>query len=214
MSVGIYVLAAGKSRRFGTPKLDAPCAGRALGAWALAAIEAAGLAPGTIIVPPLVPDFAIEAQRDGWTLAVNEDAERGLSTSLACAIRHAEDAAHDAACIFLADMPLITARHVRTIAASGQPDRPVATLYPGGRLGVPARLPRALFAALTSGQADAGAAALLAGQPTLRAMTDGADLHDVDSPGDMARAEAVLTKRLANSGAHADVGTIARVADG
>lgn len=214
MSVGVYVLAAGQSRRFGAPKLDAPCAGRALGAWILAAIEAADLAPGTIIAPPRPPHFAIAAERDGWTLAINEDASRGLSSSLACAVRHAEDAAHDAACIFLADMPLITASHVRTIAASGQPDRPVATLYPGGRLGVPARLPRALFAALTSGAADVGAAALLAVQPTLRAMSDGADLHDVDSPGDMAQAEAVLIKRLANHGARADVAPIARVADG
>ena len=214
MSVGIYVLAAGKSMRFGTPKLDAPCAGRALGAWALAAIEAAELAPGTIIVPPSTPHFASEAQRHDWTLAINEDAERGLSSSLARAIRHAEDAAHDAACIFLADMPLITARHVRTIAASGQPDQPVATFYPGGRLGVPARLPRALFAALNSGAADVGAAALLAAQPTLRAMTEGADLHDVDSPADMARAEAVLMARLANRGARIDGAPIARAADG
>ncbi len=214
MSVGIYVLAAGQSMRFGAPKLDAPCAGRALGAWALAAIEAAGLAPGTIIVPPMAPDFAISAERHGWTLAMNEDAERGLSSSLARAIRHAEDAAHDAACIFLADMPLITASHVRTIAAAGQPDRPVATPYPGGRLGVPARLPRALFAALTSGAADVGAAALLAAQPTLRAMTEGADLHDVDSPADMARAEAVLIARLTNRSAPPDVAPIARVADG
>ncbi|MBJ7440692.1 MAG: nucleotidyltransferase family protein [Sphingopyxis sp.] len=214
MSVGIHVLAAGQSMRFGAPKLDAPCAGRPLGAWILAAIEAAGLAPGTIIVPPLAPHFAIEAQRHGWTLAINEDAERGLSTSLACAIRDAERAGAEAACIFLADMPLITASHVRTIAEAGQPDRPVATLYPGGRLGVPARLPRALFAALTSGAADVGAAALLAAQPTLRAMTDDADLHDVDSPADMAQAEAVLIERLSYRGALADVDTIARVADG
>lgn len=212
MSVGIYVLAAGQSRRFGAPKLDASCAGRPLGAWVLAAIEAAGLCPGTIIVPPLAPDFAIEAQRDGWTLAINEDVSRGLSSSLACAIRHAEDAAHDSACIFLADMPLITASHVRTIAASAPPDRPVATLYPGGRLGVPARLPRALFAALTGGTADVGAAALLAAQPTLRAMTEGADLHDVDSPADLARAEAALVARLASHDVRADVGAIAPAA--
>lgn len=214
MSVGIYVLAAGQSRRFGAPKLDAPCAGQPLGSWTLAAIEAAGLAPGTIIVPPLPPLFAIEAQRRGWTLAANADAGRGLSTSLACAIRNAEDVAHDAAAIFLADMPLLTTGHVRAIAAAGQPDRPVATLYPCGRLGVPARLPRALFTALTSGGADVGAAALLAAQPTLRAMTDGADLFDVDSPADLARAEAVLTARLANHGAPVDVAPIVRATDG
>ena len=214
MSIGIYVLAAGQSRRFGTPKLDAPCAGRPLGAWVLAEIEAAGLAPGTIIVSALAPHFAIEAERDGWTLAVNAEAERGLSTSLARAIRDADESAHDAAAIFLADMPLITAGHVRTIATAGQPDRPVATLYPGGRLGVPARLPRALFAALTNGSADVGAAALLAAHPTLRAMTESDDLHDVDSPADMAQAEAVLMASLANRGARADGTLIARAADG
>jgi len=214
MTVGIYVLAAGQSRRFGAPKLDALCAGQPLGSWILTAIEAAGSAPGMIVVPLAAPHFAVEAQRRGWMLAANDDSERGLSTSLACAIRDADKAGHDAAAIFLADMPLITADHVRTIAAAGQPDRPVATLYPGGRLGVPARLPRALFAALTSGAADVGAAALLAAQPTLRAMTDGADLHDVDSPADMTQAETVLMARLANHGAGADVEAIVRAADG
>lgn len=215
MSVGIYVLAAGQSTRFGAPKLDAMCAARPLGAWIIAAIEAAGLAPGTIIVPPSPPRFALEAERSGWTLAINADAERGLSTSLARAIGDAEDTAHDAAAIFLADMPLITAAHVRTIAAAGQPDRPVATLYPGGALGVPARLPRALFAALTGGGVDVGAAALLAAQPTLRAITDDTDLHDVDSPEDLARAEAMLIERRSRrESARTDFGLIARAARG
>lgn len=214
MSVGVYVLAAGHGRRFGRPKLDAPCAGQPLGSWILAAIDAAGLAPGTIIVPPSAPHFAIEAQRRGWTLAVNSDAERGLSTSLACAIRDAHDAAHDAACIFLADMPLIAASHIRTLATAGQFDRPVATLHPGGRLGVPARLPRALFAALTTGAKDVGAAALLAAQPTLHAITDIADLQDVDSPADLARAEAALIERRSDRGARPGRAPIARGAGG
>ena len=33
------VLAAGQARRFGGGKLDAPCAGRRLGSWALRAVE-------------------------------------------------------------------------------------------------------------------------------------------------------------------------------
>ncbi len=210
MSVGIYVLAAGQSRRFGTPKLDASCAGQLLGAWILAAIEAADIAPGTIVVPRVSPRFARDGEGRGWRLAVNDDAAQGLATSLACAIRDADAMGHDAACIFLADMPLITPGHVRTLVTAGPPGRPVATPYPGGRLGVPARLPRALFAALTCGGADVGAAGLLAAQPTLRAITDGADLCDVDSPADMARVAAVL---MARHGARADAAPIARPVD-
>lgn len=198
MNVGVYVLAAGQGKRFGAPKLDAPCAGRALGSWILDAVQAAGVAPGTLIVPDTIPRFAIDAERDGWALAVNEHAGHGLSTSLARAIRDAASAARDAACIFLADMPLVTAHHVRTIVEAGRLDRPVATPYPGGHLGVPARLPRALFASLTGGETDVGAAALLAAQPTLRAMTGADDLLDVDTPADLVRAEATLIARRSN----------------
>lgn len=195
MTLGIYILAAGQGRRFGGDKLDAPCAGRALGAWAIDAIAGADMAPSVIIVPPDAPRFAVDAQTHGWTLEVNDLARQGLATSLACAARHADRAGHHAACIFLGDMPLVTSGHVRAIVTTGADDRPVATLYPGGRRGVPARFPRSLFGALATGQADRGAGALLAELPALIAECDFADLRDVDSPDDLSEVEAVLRKR-------------------
>lgn len=195
MTLGIYILAAGQGRRFGGKKLDALCADRALGAWTLDAIAGAGMAPGVIVVPPDAPRFAVGAQAHGWTLEVNDLARQGLATSLACAARHADRAGHHAALILLADMPLVTSRHVRAIAAADADDRPVATLYPGGRRGVPARFPRSLFGALATGQADRGAGALLAERPALIVESDFTDLRDVDSPDDLSEVEAVLRKR-------------------
>jgi len=195
MTVGIYVLAAGRGKRFGGPKLDAPCAGRPLGAWALRAIEDAAVAPGLLIVPPVVPRFAEEARARGWMLARNGNADRGLSTSLALAIRNAERAGHRAACIFLADMPLIGERHIRSIVSAGSPDQSVATLYPDRRLGVPARFPRALFPTLATMPSGGGASALLADQSTLVIMTDFGNLHDVDDRTGLSHGETILQER-------------------
>lgn len=199
MTVSVYVLAAGQGKRFGGAKLDAPCAGLPLGAWALRAIEDAAVPPGVLIVPPAVPHFAAEARTRGWALATNNSADDGLSTSLRLAIRHADQAGHRAACIFLADMPLIGDRHVRSIVSAGPPDQPVATLYSDRRLGVPARFPRALFPTLATTASDGGASALLADLPTLVTMTDFTDLRDVDTPADLSRAETILRSRTATA---------------
>ena len=67
----VAVLAAGLGTRFGGGKLEAPCAGKPLGRWAVEAVEAAGLGPGTIVTGPEWVSFA-----GGWTRAVNPAAER------------------------------------------------------------------------------------------------------------------------------------------
>ena len=45
----VAVLAAGLGTRFGGNKLEAICAGKPLGRWAIEAVEAAGLGPGIVV---------------------------------------------------------------------------------------------------------------------------------------------------------------------
>ena len=74
----VAVLAAGLGTRFGGDKLEAPCAGKPLGRWALDAATAAGLKPGLLITGPDGVTFG-----QGWMTLINPQPEIGLGSSLA-----------------------------------------------------------------------------------------------------------------------------------
>jgi CTP:molybdopterin cytidylyltransferase MocA len=180
----VAVLAAGRGTRFGGGKLEAPCAGKPLGRWALDAGAAAGLAPGTIVTGPEGVSFA-----EGWTALVNPQPERGLGSSLALAAQAALDRGEGALLVLLADMPLVTANYLRELAGS---TAPTATRQPDGRPGVPAVLDRALMEAAAALTGDRGAGPLLAGATLLDPPTG--ILRDVDTPEDLAAVEWVLAQ--------------------
>ena len=173
----VAVLAAGLARRFGGGKLDAPCAGKALGAWVLEAVAGAGLPPGIIIAGPDRPRFAEEAL--GWACLANADAASGLASSLRLAGEEALRRGSTAMLVLLADMPLMTGDYLCDLAAA---PAPAATRQEDGRPGVPALLPRAMFAELTLLSGDRGAGPLLAGAAGLTLLQPPRDaLMDVDT---------------------------------
>lgn len=186
MSLAVALLAAGGATRFGGGKLDADCAGRPLGRWAL---DAASGVPherlGVVIGEP-VPEFA-----RGCELLVNERAAEGLGTSAALAARWA--AGSDALLILLADMPMVS---TATLARLAEADGPAAVAYPGNKPGAPACFPAELFAALEALTGDCGAARVLRGLPNLRLIeTSAEELRDVDRPEDLADVAAILKTR-------------------
>lgn len=187
----VAVLAAGSASRYGGGKLDASCAGRPLGRWALDAVAEAGLPPGVIVTAAAAPQFARKAQ--GWTLIPNSRADSGLASSLACAARHATAQRASALLVLLADMPLVPARLLTDLVEAGAP---AATTHPDGRPGVPALLPACLFERLVSLQGDRGAASLLTAEPNTRWLTAEPDwLLDVDTPEELAQADRLLRTR-------------------
>ena len=184
----IALLAAGLASRFGGGKLDAPVAGRPLGQWAVEAGEAAGFQKRILVVGPDVPSFARDCE--GWTLATNEAPGEGLSGSIAAAVRAARELAATRLVIALADMPLMSARHLQAIAAS---ETAAFTGYPGGKPGVPAAFSESLFAGLEALGADEGAAAI-AKEIKHAIISPGDDLllRDVDTPDDVAKIARIL----------------------
>lgn len=175
----VAILAAGGAKRFGGGKLDADCAGKAVGQWALDAVAAAGFAPGVIVVGAVAPQFALTS---GWRLLVNPDASQGLGTSLSLAARHAMEAGRPLL-VLLGDMPLVSPAHLAKLTESGALS---ATAYPGGRLGVPAFFPPAQLEKLARTSGDTGAGPLLAGRGDAAAI--GPPEHmllDVDTPQDL-----------------------------
>jgi CTP:molybdopterin cytidylyltransferase MocA len=186
VSLAVAILAAGGATRFGGGKLDADCAGRPLGRWALKAALALPHERLAVVVGETVPEFAL-----GCELLVNQRAAEGLGTSAALAARWA--AGSDALLIMLADMPLVS---VETLGRLTEASGPAAVAYPGNRAGAPACFPAALFPALGALTGDSGAAQVLRGLDGVRLVEVAAEeLRDVDRPEGLADVAAILRAR-------------------
>ncbi|WP_152206974.1 nucleotidyltransferase family protein [Marinobacter changyiensis] len=113
----------------------------------------------------------------------NPDWRAGLSSSLKTGLA-ALPARAVGAYVLLADQPLISPSGLMQLraAAERETDLPVATDY-GDRPGVPAYLPRALWAQLSDLEGDRGAAGVLAAAGAVRIRLPGAE-RDVDTPED------------------------------
>ena len=184
----VAVLAAGAAHRFGGGKLDADLAGKRVGQWVLDAVAGAGLEPGMIVVPGKVPAFAAQS---GWPTLTNVCASDGIGTSIALAASAALGQGR-ALLVLLADMPLVSADHLRALLAH---PGGAATAYPDGKAGVPALVPPGLLPHLAELDGNAGAGPFLSMQRDLaRVAASGAMLLDIDRPEDLARAESILTR--------------------
>jgi CTP:molybdopterin cytidylyltransferase MocA len=184
--LAIAILAAGAATRFGGGKLDADCAGKPLGCWALEAALALPHERLAVVVADPAPEFT-----RGRELIVNDRASEGLGTSAAMAARWAKGS--DGLLILLADMPLVSADTLRKLAVAGGP---AAVAYSGNRPGAPACFPASLFPALEALSGDEGAARVLRGLPDVRLVeTAPEELRDVDRPEDLADVEAILSAR-------------------
>ena len=184
MSLAIALLAAGGATRFGGGKLEADCAGKPLGRWALDAALAAPHERLAVVVGDQAPKFA-----GGSELLFNDRAVEGLGTSVAVAARWASGSG--ALLIVLADMPLVS---VETLRKLGAGEGPTAVAYPGNRPGAPACFPAALFPALERLAGDSGAAQMLRGLPgvTLVEAPPG-ELRDVDRTEDLVEVALILS---------------------
>jgi CTP:molybdopterin cytidylyltransferase MocA len=186
VTLAIALLAAGGATRFGGGKLDADCAGKPLGRWALEAALATPHERLAVIVGDTAPGFA-----SGCELLVNERAGEGLGTSAALAARWAKGS--DALLMLLADMPLVSTETLQKLAEGGGP---AAVAYPGGRPGAPTCFPSALFPALEALTGDLGAAQVLRGLTDVTLIATGPnELRDVDRPEDLADVAAILRAR-------------------
>ncbi|MXO65131.1 nucleotidyltransferase family protein [Altericroceibacterium endophyticum] len=183
----VAILAAGQAQRFGGGKLDAICAGRRLGEWAILAVEAAGFSPGIVIVPPECPAFP--RAHPQWRCVTNHAAKDGIGTSVALA---AQTAQHDGAkglLLMLADMPLLEPAHLRALPGPTA----AATRQRDGKPGTPAFFPASLLKALAMMDPAHGAASMLLKQPDLRCYSPAStSLADVDYPMDLKKVAAEL----------------------
>ena len=179
------VLAAGESRRFGSPKQLARLGERTLLEHVLETARAAGLSPVVAVVPVwLTRPSAMDDPSLLWVR--NPHPERGMSSSLGVGFG-ALPADVTAAVILLADQPTLSVEHVHALLRA-RGDRPIVASRSRGRLMPPVLLERNRFEIVGSVRGDVGLREALAAHPeAVRAVDVGGDLPDVDSPGDLAR---------------------------
>lgn len=161
--LGVAVLAAGQSRRFGArDKLTAPLFGRPLGEHVTQTIDASGFGLACVISGMSGHPCEAGWRKSGFEPVVNARAGEGMGTSVAMAARLANDAGCDKLLIALADMPMVPWAHFsRLILAVHAWDGIAISAVEDTRM-PPAAFGRDHFAALARLDGDKGARDLLA----------------------------------------------------
>jgi len=198
--VAALILAAGASRRMGSPKALLPWGGRSLLRHVAEVALASPCRETFVVLGAEREQLARELHGLELQRVENEAWERGMGSSLAAGIRAveaAEDPRHPwrAVLILLCDQPAVTpALLARLIALADEsappaaPRRMVACRY-ANSLGPPALFERSLFGELRALTGDRGAKALLLRNPEAVASVDFAEgALDLDTPEDYERA--------------------------
>lgn len=184
-SVGAVILAAGASRRFGSPKQLVVVDGRTLLEHAIDAAASAEARPVVAVVPVWLSRPArLDAVWLRWIR--NPFPERGVSLSLRLGFDAiGEDVS--AALILLGDQPRLASGTIAAVlAARGQ--RPLVAAEADGVLAPPILVERSHFRLVDALTGDIGLREVLRANPDLvRSVAVAAHPPDVDTPGDLAR---------------------------
>ena len=185
-AIAALILAAGAATRMGRLKQILPYRGTTFLQHAIKQATDAGLSPIVVVVGAHAGLVTGCIGSANVRTVYNEQWESGMGSSIAAGIRHLEGADVAAIAILLPDQPLVTADHLRAMAALLESSNIVAAEY-GGTLGVPAFFRRGLFPALASRPPEAGARHLLRNSPDVCPYRLPEAAIDIDTPEDLAR---------------------------
>lgn len=179
--LGVALLAAGSSRRFGSAdKLAQPFRGRLLGEHAARAIPIERFKSAWVITSigghPCEPGW-IDA---GFEPVINPKAHEGLSASVVMAAELAEANRCDALLIALADMPLVSTGHFSALANLSTHGHDIFVSAWGDARMPPAIFGKDHFVTLSESEGDTGARDLLAAGTPVVCPPDW--LIDIDTP--------------------------------
>lgn len=177
----LVLLAAGRAVRFGSDKLSADWRGQPIGSHAATMLACFDFLGRVAVVGSTALDYAAL----GYRVTRNPAPEAGMSGSIRLGIAAAIDAGADAALIALADMPCVTAAHIRRLLDAADGAEAVVASSDGRQPMPPVVFGSAHFAALSQLEGSGGARALIRGG---RHIVAGArELIDIDTRDDLAR---------------------------
>lgn len=183
-SVAALVLAAGESRRFGSPKQLALWRGRTLLEHVLELARRAGLGPVVTVVPVWLTRPASLGDEVLWIR--NPHPERGMSQSLRLGMA-AMPPSVAAALILLGDQPWLPEGHIEALLAARGP-RPLVATRAGDQLGPPVLVERSHFSVVGTLSGDIGLREVLASDLSAVSVVPLPDLPgDIDTPDDLRR---------------------------
>jgi molybdenum cofactor cytidylyltransferase len=176
--IALVLLAAGHSRRFGTPKLGAKLHGKMLVHHAASTLSNVDFANKIAVIGS--NDWGLEAI--GFTLVHAKSTTQ--SESLTAGIIAAVTSKPAAIMIALGDMPFVTLTHYQRLLDAF--DSSCIASSDGNSPMPPAIFGPDHFAALCNLQGDNGAKAILQNAPAI--LASGNELADIDTPEDLAAA--------------------------
>ncbi|MDQ2854263.1 MAG: nucleotidyltransferase family protein [Chloroflexota bacterium] len=184
-SVGAVILAAGASRRYGSPKQLVVIDGRTLLEHAIEAAVTADLEPVVAVVPVWLPRPArTDSEQLRWVR--NAFPERGMSLSLRLGFDALGNEV-EAALAMLGDQGRIPAAMLAALLEA-RGDRPVISPSAGGILAPPILLERSHFHLVEGLTGDIGLREVLASNRDLvRAVPVASHVPDLDTPDDLVR---------------------------
>lgn len=184
------MLAAGRGVRFGgdAPKALTLLRGRPLLAYALDAARSSGCSPVVLVVSD---ERVAAAAGEGIEIVRNAAPERGIASSLQCALEHFEaDTTASAVVVGLADQPLVGAEAYRRVAGSHDVGAELAFASYDGVRGNPVLIGRAYWPEAKTLVGDEGARVLFRRHPAVAVPCgDTGAAADVDTPEDLAELE-------------------------
>ena len=156
-SLHVIVLAAGASRRFGSPKQLVRFNGRPLMHTVISrAVEVAGHAV-TVVLGANAAELAPLLRHSPASIVINRNWQEGMASSLRVGVKSLSGTC-EAAMILLADQPSVTTEDLRRLVGAWrrQADGIAAAQF-GTTVGAPAIFPRWCFEELAQLQGDRGA---------------------------------------------------------
>ncbi len=158
--VSAVVLAAGMSRRMGTPKQLLRMDGKTILERTLESVRASNVGEIVLVLGHAAGSIEKAISTDRMKVVHNQDFQQGMGTSLRAGLA-AVDAEASAALIVLADQPFVRAETLNRLIACHQESRPeiIIPLYKGFR-GNPVLLDRSVFPELKALRGDVGCRAI------------------------------------------------------